>query len=197
MDEIWKDIEGYEGCYRISSIGRVKSLERTVRCHKNANGIDTVKTLEKMFLKPMIRRGGYFFVQLSKNGVKTSFSIHRLVISAFTPNVDNKPQINHINGIKTDNRIENLEWCTSLENQMHAIRTGLKIPSGKGRYGYDSLAGKEIFQYDKDFIFIAQYGSLSEANRTTGVNIGNMAQCAKLNKKYSHAGGFIWRYEQI
>lgn len=107
MQETWKDILGYEGFYKISSIGRVYI------CRTNK-------------IKASHSRNTYLSVLLSKNAITKNFTIHRLVAVAFLPNPLNKAQVNHINGIKTDNRVENLEWSTSLENIRHSIENNLK-----------------------------------------------------------------------
>ena len=107
--EIWKDVEGFNG-YQISSFGRVKSLK---------NNKETI-------LKPVIKRGGYVGLHFYKNKKHYNVRVHQLVANAFIPNPENKPQINHINGIKTNNHISNLEWCTASENLKHAYKTGLK-----------------------------------------------------------------------
>lgn len=101
--EIWKPIEGYERIYAISSCGNVRSF------HDGMN-----------LLIPRRKKSGYLFVCLSKNNIQRYFHIHRLVGKAFIPNPDKKPQINHKNGIKDDNRVENLEWNTHAENQRHS-----------------------------------------------------------------------------
>ena len=110
-NEIFKDISGYEGLYIVSNLGRVVSLEKN-----NAY---------KEYLKSFELSKGYPRLTLNKNGKGKHFFIHRLVAKAFIPNPENKPQINHINGIKTDYSIDNLEWCTPKENIEHSIRTGL------------------------------------------------------------------------
>ena len=112
MKEIWKAIKDYEGKYEVSNLGRVKSLERTSRLNKK---------IKEKILAPREHTGGYLRVQLSRK----DFYIHRLVAETFIPNPENKSQVNHIDGNKRNNRVDNLEWNTPLENNLHAIRTGL------------------------------------------------------------------------
>lgn len=113
MDEIketWKAIEGYEGAYEVSDLGRVRNIKRGGRIMSQSNV------------------HGYRAVNLSKDGKTRSISVHRLVAKAFIPNPDNKPQVNHIDGIKSNNVVNNLEWATPQENHIHACNTGL-IPN--------------------------------------------------------------------
>lgn len=112
MKEIWKAIKDYEGKYEVSNLGRVKSLERKSRLNRK---------IKERILAPREHTGGYLRVQLSRK----DFYIHRLVAETFIPNPENKSQVNHIDGNKRNNRVDNLEWNTPLENNLHAIRTGL------------------------------------------------------------------------
>lgn len=124
MKEIWKDITGYEGYYQISNFGEVKSLSKTIT---RKNGVKVF--MPEKILKQTLSNPGYYSLILSKDTIKKNFRVHRLIASAFLPNTNQKKEVNHINGIKTDNRIENLEWSTSSENKIHAFKTGLKKPS--------------------------------------------------------------------
>lgn len=123
-NEIWKKVIGYEGIYEISSLGRVKSLERFVDV-KNGK-----RKVHPRFLTSLINNRGYLQVKLSKNNVLKTKQPHVLIAEAFIPNPDNKKEVNHINGIKTDNRLENLEWNTHSENVKHAYDTGLIVKMG-------------------------------------------------------------------
>jgi hypothetical protein len=127
--EIWKDIVGYEGYYQVSNFGRVKGINRLI-----VHGLKTITKKERM-LKNRKTTKGYYQVVLCKNAKYFNYSVHRLVAESFTQNTLNKLQINHINGIKTDNRLENLEWVTQSENIKHAHNIGLiKMPKHENHY---------------------------------------------------------------
>ena len=120
--EVWVDVIGYEGLYQVSNLGRVKSLRRTQILPASGG----IRIREERFLCNQLHYKGYKTLKLSKNDKSIRFKIHRLVANAFIPNPKKYPQVNHINGIKTDNIVENLEWCTNIQNQQHAIKKGLR-----------------------------------------------------------------------
>jgi NUMOD4 motif/HNH endonuclease len=130
--EIWKDVVGYEGLYVVSNLGRIK----------NSSG---------KLLKPTKRSNGYLVSNLTKGGIKTQFKTHRLVCEAFIDNNEGKPLVNHINGIKDDNRVVNLEWCTYSENTKHAISSGLKKYE-TGKRNYITLSNEQIEYIRKNYI---------------------------------------------
>ena len=121
--EIWKDVVGYEGIYQVSNLGRVKSLEKKFWSNKNNSF-----SINKEFIRKLSStRKGYLRVGLMKDLKQKPFLVHRLVAIAFIPNLENKPEVNHINGIKNDNRVENLEWVTTKENVIHSFQNGLSV----------------------------------------------------------------------
>lgn len=113
--EVWKDIIGYEKKYQISNLGRVKSMQKKV-----VNSKKSERIVSERILKSWNVGRGYAVITL---GVKNKRYIHRLVAESFIPNIENKEQVNHINGIKTDNRVENLEWVTQSENMYHSVHS--------------------------------------------------------------------------
>lgn len=152
-------------------------------------------------MKAQTRRNGYKYASLSLNNKFKNNLIHRLVATAFIPNPENKPCVNHLNRMKTDNRIENLEWCTYSENNTHCIKTGRKVSEhqklfgkyNKDRMGHLSFVAKLICQYDLNNNFIREWGSLIDVQRGIGINAGNI--CLVCRGKKKTAGGFIWKYK--
>lgn len=123
--EIWKDIKEYEGYYQVSNLGRIKSLSRIVDNHSGFK-----KKLKEKILNPSISKTGYLVVSFKKNNKRKTFKVHRLIAFAFIPEVCGKTFVNHKNGIKTDNSISNLEWCTIKENNDHAVKSNLRKDIG-------------------------------------------------------------------
>ena len=170
MKEIWKDIKGFEGKYQASNTSKIRSLS-----YMGHKGI--VKEL-----KQTKRKDGYLQVQLYKK----KCSVHRILAETFIDNPDNKSYINHRNGIKTDNRLENLEWCTASENVQHAYDTGIH----KKLFGKEHHNSKKINQYDLEGNFIRTWDSVSEARKKLKAN--HISECCK--GKRNKTGGYIWRY---
>lgn len=177
QQEIWKDIEGYEGKYQVSNMGRVRSLGREVyhgRFHK--------------FQKERVLRGnllpqGYYQVLLSKNGRPKPFRIHRLVAMAFVEGYKEGLVVNHKNEIKADNRAENLEWVTQQQN----VNCGTVIERRVDAYS------TIVEQRTKDGALVATYKNTVEAAKATGFNASNIGDCCRDERKTHH--GFKWNYK--
>ena len=174
--EIWKDIEGYEGLYKVSNMVRVKSVERI-----RWNNGGYCKVPERI-LKPGKDRCGYLYVILCKEGIKKKYYVHRLVAEAFIPNPDNLPQINHIDENKENNHVDNLEWVTCKENINH----------GTHNKRMAEKLSKPVIAIHKINGLILEFPSIKEASRQTGINQGNICNCLK--GRYKSAGGFVWHY---
>lgn len=136
-DNSWVDIPNYEGCYMINKLGQIKSMPRVVDSRKRNSGVNT-RTISLGHLRPELTKRGYLRVTLSNGGAKKRYLLHRLVASIFIPNTENKPQINHKDGNKENNCVENLEWVTSYENNKHAREFGLN----NGRRGQFKYGGQ-------------------------------------------------------
>lgn len=181
--EIWKDVPGYEGLYQVSSLGKVKSMARTIIRSDNKP-----YTHPEMIMKHHVNHWGYHFVPLSIHlgaNKQRRWMVHRLVGMAFVPNPHNYPQINHIDGNKNNNQAENLEWCTNSMNQKHAWENGLNKYTGKNDV--------KVVQMDEDGNTIKVWDSMHEAERKLPkVTIGHIWSC--VNGKRKHCGGYRWRY---
>ena len=157
MKEIWKDIKGYEGLYQISNFGRVKSV---ARFRKGKNGVPTY-CRERIIKSRTNPKTGYVEICLSKEDNKKLFLVHRLVAETFIPNPGNLPQVNHINEVKSDNRVENLEWVTNAENIEHAIKTGLQDNTSAKM---NKLGGQIRTAFERGYVIkdIAEKNGISE-----------------------------------
>ncbi|WP_337098662.1 NUMOD4 domain-containing protein [Paenibacillus sp. YIM B09110] len=136
MNEIWREVVGYQGYYEVSNLGDVRSLDRIV--YKEQNGKVVGTPVKGRMLKTGICNRGYSRLRLSKDGKSTTYRVHRLVAAAFIDNPDNKSEVNHIDGNKLNNAIWNLEYCTKMENVQHAWEIGL-VNTCTIKISYDDL----------------------------------------------------------
>lgn len=205
--EIWKDIDGYEGLYQVSNLGRVKSLPKNGRA--------------SVIRKFSFDKDGYYKLFLWKDGVPKCKKVHRLVAEHFIPNPENKPCTDHINTIKTDNRVENLRWCTTLENNRNPLslkhlsqaRTGTTASTDtrrkmseqrkgckNGMYGKSHKEdakrkmSKPVIQMALDGSFVAEYYGATKASQETGIRRTTISSV--LNGRGRTAGGYLWQYKR-
>lgn len=185
--ENWKAIAGYEEHYQVSNLGRVKSLPR-----EWVWGYGAIRRRGELILSPGRKSDGYLSINLVRNGICKNVIIHRLVAKAFLPNPENKREVNHKNGNKGDNRLENLEWCTREENQQHAYATNLhKRTKAVCAASCRRRFSKPVIQLSKDGNELRVFPSENEASRITGVDQRNMNAC--IHGRAKSAGGFIWK----
>lgn len=188
MDEIWKNIEGYEGLYQVSNLGKVRSLDR-ITLYLSGRKVFT----HGRNLKLRYNNVGYVYVFLIKNKIKSFFLIHRLVALAFIPNVSNKPEIDHINTIRDDNRVCNLKWVTKKENRNNPnTKISNKISNKKAKRKWLEVLEKKVIQLDLNGNFIREFKSLHAIEREFGYNRANITRCCKGVKKTCY--GFKWMF---
>lgn len=182
MKEVWKDVFEFDGEYQASNTGKIKSL----------------KWGKERILKTNYDTRGYPQIQLYKNGKWKNFKVHKLVALLFLPNPDNKPQVNHKFGDKTQNIVDldnlygdttTLEWATNSENMEHAYKTGLH----KRSRGKNNPHVKAILQYDKQGNLIKIWDCMKDIERELHIQSSNICKCCK--QKLPTAGGYIWRYK--
>lgn len=180
MVEIWKDIKGYEGYYQISNLGNVKSL----RDFKNKKIICREK-----ILKNHINKNGYVYIGLCKDKNHKTHRVHRLVAQTFIDNPDNLPQVNHIDGDKSNNCVDNLEWCTRSQNQIHAYKHNLSKITTKRMESFMKNRkdnSKKIFQYDLDGNFIQEFESMKKLADFLKIDSSVISRCCSNNKPYKN-----------
>lgn len=185
--EIWKDIVGFEGYYKVSNYGNIYSIKK-----------DKIRS-------PKHNNRGYLIITLSKDKVQSTKLVHRMVALAFLPNPENKPCIDHIDANKENNTLSNLRWCTYKENthnsitfpkiskhineiKMHALGKKLSVE-------HRAKISKPVLQFDKDRKFIKEWLSIKEASRTLGIDKKGISYCCSQKPRYKTAGGYIWSFK--
>lgn len=181
MKEIWKDIVGYEGLYKVSNLGNVLSIPRQ-GTHSN----------KEYFLKKIKTKKGYLNVTLMKESKSLYTGIHRLVAQAFIPNKENKPQVNHIDGNKENNSVNNLEWVTNKENMLHSWKIGLRSKEKSYKYGKNNSLSVTVNQYSLDGKFIKTWYCVRDIERELGFDNRNICACCRHKRNVAY--GYIWRY---
>jgi len=170
--EVWQDIQGYSGIYQVSTLGRIRSLKK-----------GKIK-----LLKPYINNMGYAVLSLYANHKQKTYHVHELVAETFLVKVDGKNYIDHINGIKTDNRIDNLRWCTPKEN------ANFELSIINRKRAMRKACGVSVNQYDLSGNYIATYATLTDAQTITGIAYQNIRACCI--GRYKTAGNYIWKFNK-
>lgn len=189
MTEVWKDIEGWEGKYQISNLGRVKSLH-----YRKSN--------KEMIMTPQKKPSGYLFIGFRKSGTKKKYQyhVHRLVAAAFIDNPNNYPQVNHKDEDKSNNSVwvnedgsidfekSNLEWCSHQYNLNYGERHNKEIKTQQQTHP----SNKPVEMYSTDGVFIKSFISQRAAERETGIFSASISSCCI--GKLKTAGGYVWKY---
>ena len=179
----WVDIEGFDNEYQINQFGGIRTLKNSPKLKKYD------------LLKPQTsKRNGYVYQMLYKNGKPKLVRVHRLVAKAFLPNPNNFSQVNHKDGNKQNNSVDNLEWCDQSYNMKHAYENGLQKPSENQRQAVintNKLKRKKICQI-KDGNIINIFSGISEASKKTNISVSCISRCCNFKRK--SANGFEWRF---
>jgi len=183
--ETWKEIKNYEGFYEVSSLGRVRSLTRYIKQKNNSK-----KKIAGKILKPIPNKNGYLMVTLSKDCKGKRYFVHRLVADAFILNKNNKKEVNHIDENPKNNKVNNLEWVTHLENSNYGTR-GKRISKNLKEWCKKNRV-KKVKQVSLNGIFIKEWESAKDVQKELGINSKGISLCA--TKRRKTAGGYKWIY---
>lgn len=192
MEEIWCDISDYKGLYQVSTLGRVRSLDRVIYDqgrHWFQNG---------KILKASSQKSGYLFVTLSKAGKAKQYRVHRLVAQAFIPNPNGWPQVNHKDEDVTNNKVENLEWCTAKYNLNYGNHNQ-NVAKTLKQHKYQKIAienGRKtstpVLKFTLDGKFLEKYSSQVEAAKNNNIRQGSVSNCCR--GKVKQVKGYIYKY---
>ena len=200
--EVWKPVRNYEGLYEVSNMGRVKGLERTVWCGLNGG---CYRAIPERILKARTMANGYLRVSLYKDGKGKGYYVHRLVGQEFLENPMGYTDINHKDEDKTNNHIDNLEFCDRVYNCNYGTRNQRMAEKMRGRKLSEEhkkkvaekntnnpKLSKAVIAIHKINGLILEFPSIREAGRSTGIPHQSIYKCCK--GKYKSAGGFVWHY---
>lgn len=194
MTNQWAEIPGTGGMYFASKSGEIKSADR-IRQYVSHGKTAGVYVRKGKVLKQTLNSHGYPVVSIHVPGkAQKVVAVHKLVAKTFIENPNNEPQINHIDGNKENNRVENLEWCSAKENLRHAFRIGLNHGSKpwKGKFGKEHIQSKPVIMLSKTGVELARFVSMTAAEQSIkGATAAHISQC--LHGKRLTSGGFCWK----
>ena len=185
-NEIWKDIKGFEGRYQVSNLGRVRSLDHVTIMRRKGYKDCSVLYRGNM-LKPSLHLG-YYRISMTKNGHKRPYLVHRLVAEAFIPNPNNLPMINHKDEVRSNNVVDNLEWCDALYNNNYGTRNERLFES------VCRPRMRAVLQYDKEGNLIQRFESISEASRLTGIDVQRIHSACHNRERRHGTNGYIFKF---
>lgn len=189
MEEIWKDIPGFEGLYQASNIGNIKSVERTVMFGKNQ------RTVKQAILHPFKKDNGYLVVKLYKDHKQYTVYVHRIIAMIYCDGYSEEMDVNHKDGIKDNNIYSNLEWCTRAENVRHSISV---LKNKIGNFTKGRKFQKPIIQLSLTGEKIREWNSAYEVQRILGISESAIRRCLYSSKRKSEgnyqSNGYKWVY---
>ena len=185
-NEIWKDIEGYEGMYQVSNLGRVRSLDRYITKPHPRNGVLTRYFQRGTVIVCHVKRNGYVGVMLKVGGNKKNFMVHRLVAKAFVPGFFEKADVNHKDCNRANNRADNLEWLTRRDNLMYA--DAMDKIHAKQR--------KPIVQMTMDGEYIREWPSIYAAHLALGLDSKSLSGACRQLYGMKTCGGYRWKFKE-
>lgn len=178
MEEVWKPVVGFEGLYEVSNLGNVASLFDNYQRRRAI----------PLMLRQSTDAGGYLYVNVYKNKIAKKIKVHRLVAQAFIPNPENKKCVNHFNAIRTDNRVENLEWVTHKENVHHTWYVMKRGNPPKGKTFECNF--KKVAKYSLDGVLLDVYQSVKEAAEKNNLYATSISFVTDKNRR---CGKFRWK----
>ena len=185
--EIWKDVPVCDNIIQASNLGRIRTIKRMIirSCGR--------KYTINAGIRALFINKGYYRFTIRYNSISNNYLAHRLVAMAFIPNPLMNPEVNHKDGNKLNNNIENLEWVTKSENIIHSFKILGRIPPNLNNKGGFNCLSKKVLQYSIDGVFIKEYHGIRDASRITNIPHSNISNVCS-NKKLS-AGGYKWMFK--